>query len=85
MARPRRIPLAERSLAMTSLEFRQLLGITYPTYARHAAAGDYDRFELKPRIGQPRYSRALVEQYLNGEPVYATPHFGRNGEKTGEP
>jgi len=77
MARPRRIPLADRPLAMNSLEFRKLLGVSYPTYARHAAAGEYDRFELKPRIGQPRYSRALVTQYLNGEPVYDTPAFGR--------
>lgn len=77
MARPRRLPIAERSLAMNSHEFRTLLGITQPTYARHAAAGDYERFELKPRIGQVRYSRALVDQYLRGEPVYASPDFGR--------
>jgi len=82
MARPRRIPLADRPVAMTSLEFRQLLGLTYPTFARHSAAGDYDRFELKPRIGAPRYSRRLVEQYLDGEPVYATPVFGRKTKRS---
>ena len=83
MARPRRIPIADRPFAMNSLEFRKLLGVSYPTYARHAAAGDYERFELKPRIGQVRYSRALVEQYLNGDPVYATPEFGRNKRSAG--
>jgi hypothetical protein len=76
MARPPKVPLADRPLVMTAKELRTALRVSPPTFARHSAAGDYDRFELKPRIGHPRYSRRLVEQYLNGEPVYATPVFG---------
>ena len=78
--RPPRLPVAARPYVMTAKELREALGLTAPTYWRHACRGEYDRFECKPRIGHPRYSRQLVEQYLRGDPVYAKPDFERKGK-----
>jgi hypothetical protein len=82
MARPPKIPVPERAVVMTAKELRTALRQAPSTFARHAAAGEFDRFELKPRIGWPRYSRRLVEQYLNGEPVYTAPDFERKAGKS---
>lgn len=81
MGRPPKIPVDERDVVMTAKEFREALRVSPQTYWRHAKAGAYERFELKPRIGLPRFSRRLVEQYLNGDPVYTAPSFERKGKR----
>jgi hypothetical protein len=81
VGRPPKIPVADRELVMTAREFREALRLTPQTYWRHAAAGEFERFELKPRIGHVRYSRRLVDQYLNGDPVYTTPNFQKAGKR----
>ena len=76
MARPPKVSPADRAEVMTAKEVRTALRVSAATFARHSAAGDYTRFECKPRIGLPRYSRRLVEDYLAGQPVYDTAVFG---------
>jgi hypothetical protein len=53
--------------AMTPHELREALQLKPSTFYKHQAAGRYARFELVPRIGPRRYSRALVQGYLNRE------------------
>ena len=56
---------------MNGTELAQALGITRQSYDMHRKRGDYKRFEivrLRPS-DPPRYSRTLVEQWLNGQPI----------------
>jgi hypothetical protein len=65
---PPRVEAADRDTAMTPRELRDALRLAESTFYAYQAAGKFDRFELKPRIGPRRYSRKLVQQYLDGEP-----------------
>jgi hypothetical protein len=54
--------------AMTPDELRDLLQLKPSTFYKYQSLGKFERFELRPRIGPHRYSRKLVQQYLDGEP-----------------
>jgi len=53
--------------AMTPQELRAALQLAESTFYKYQAIGKFERFELRPRIGPHRYSRKLVQAYLNGE------------------
>jgi len=53
--------------AMTPDELRQALRISVSGFYKFQAQGRFESFELKPRIGKRRYSRKLVQQYLDCE------------------
>jgi hypothetical protein len=58
--------------AMTPGELREALQLTQPTFYRYQSLGKLERFELRPRIGVRRYSRKLVQEYLDGQPSSRT-------------
>jgi len=80
------VPDAERRLAtlarvqhgeaLDSSELRLILRMSKTTFARHLAAGAFDKFRLAPQIGRPLFSGVLVARYLAGDPLYI-PTFGR--------
>jgi hypothetical protein len=61
--------------AMTPAELRAALQLGVSTFFKYQARGQFDRWELVPRIGPRRYSRKAVQAYLDrDEPVRI---FGR--------
>jgi len=60
--------LASDDRAMTPHELRAALRLSTSTFYHYQSAGKLERFELRPRIGPRRYSRKLVQRYLDGEP-----------------
>lgn len=64
-----------RGDALTSDEFAAVLRMHRSTFARHLAAGAFDKFRLAPQIGRPLFSGVLVQRYLAGDPLYV-PTFG---------
>jgi hypothetical protein len=54
---------------MTPAELCQALQLKRSTFFKQQALGRFAKFELKPRIGPHRYSRKLVQQYLDREPA----------------
>jgi len=66
--------------AMTPHELRAKLRLALSTFYQYQSLGRFERFELVPRIGPRRYSRKLVQAYLDGEPssrAWAKPAFGK--------
>jgi len=61
-------PLDDES-AMTPHELRAKLRLAASTFYHYQSLGRYERWELVPRIGPRRYSRKLVQQYLDREPT----------------
>jgi predicted DNA-binding transcriptional regulator AlpA len=53
--------------SMTWRELADALKLKQSTFYKYKKAGRFERFELVPRIGPRRYSRAKVEQYLDRE------------------
>ena len=54
-------------------DLAQLLGISHSRAAHLAAAGEFDTFELTPRIGRRlRYSGKKLQAWLDGPPEAAT-------------
>jgi hypothetical protein len=53
--------------AMTPQELCTKLRLAMSTFYHHQSLGRYERFEVVPRIGPRRYSRKLVQAYLDGE------------------
>ena len=62
----------EREVLNTK-ELLERLGISYRTFYRHRR--QLQHLEVKRPIGQRRYSRVLVEQFVAGE---STVQFGRS-------
>jgi hypothetical protein len=62
--------------ALDSAELALILRMSRSTFARHLAAGAFDKFRLAPQIGRPLFSGVLVARYLAGDPLYV-PTFGR--------
>lgn len=58
---------AEDEDAMLPPELCAKLRLAKGTFYNYQAAGKFERFELRPRIGPRRYSRKLVRLYLDGE------------------
>jgi hypothetical protein len=61
-------PPDDPARALTPDELRDALQLKQSTFYKHQSLGRFERFELRPRIGPRRYSRKLVQQYLDGEP-----------------
>jgi hypothetical protein len=60
-------PLGDDARALTPDELRDALQLKPSTFYKHQSLGQFERFELRPRIGPRRYSRKLVQAYLDGE------------------
>lgn len=58
--------------AMTPAELCAALRISRRTYYDYQRRGLLDRFRLVPTIGDPRYSRKAVRDYLDREPPART-------------
>jgi len=67
---------AQHGEALDSAELALILRMSRSTFARHLAAGAFDKFRLTPQIGRPLFSGVLVARYLAGDPLYV-PTFGR--------
>lgn len=52
---------------MTPQELCAALRLKMSAFYKYQASGRFERFELAPRIGPRRYSRKLVQAYLNRE------------------
>lgn len=59
--------------AMTPADLCAALQMKMPTFYRYQALGKFERFELVPRIGPRRYSRKLVQAYLDRERTAPVP------------
>ena len=57
---------AGEDTAMTPQDLRDALRLTQSTFYKYQSIGKFERFELRPRIGPHRYSRKLVQAYLDG-------------------
>jgi predicted DNA-binding transcriptional regulator AlpA len=53
-------------IAMCREELCARLRISRATFYRLEKAGKLDRFECKPRLGPRRYSRKLVQAFVDG-------------------
>lgn len=57
--------------ALTPQQFRQRLGLSRSGFYRNERAGAYRALRVSRPVGRARYSLALVERYLAGQPVAA--------------
>lgn len=53
--------------ALTAQDLCRLLQLKMTAFYKYRSLGRFDRFELHPRIGPRRYSRKLVQAWLDGE------------------
>ena len=51
-------------LRLTAQQMMQIFAIEKSHFYALVAAGEFDHFELKPRLGRRAWSGALVQQYL---------------------
>ncbi len=65
---------AQKARALDDRELMAELGISSATFYREKKAGTFNRFRLPFSVGNKRWSRALVDRFLDGESVTA---FGR--------
>lgn len=58
---------------MKGEELRRVFQLSPRAFYRYQAAGQFERFELRPRLMHARlYSRKLVQEYLDGAPSSRT-------------
>lgn len=64
-------PVSVQPDLLNGTELAQKLGYSETQFLKFKREGKFRMFEVKRPLGQRRYSRALVEQYLAGESTVA--------------
>lgn len=59
--------LSNFPVKLSGRDMRLIFGFSESAFYRQLAAGAFDRFELKPRIGPRAWSRTKVQRYLDQE------------------
>lgn len=77
-ARRAALARAEAGELLGPADLGAIFGFGNSVFHQREARGDFNRFKVKPAIGQRRFSGRLVHRYMNGEDVVASaPTFGR--------
>lgn len=66
---------AEAGELLGPADLMAIFQISYATFNRRRARGEFKHLMVRPAVGAHCYSGVLVTRYLRGEPVYE-PSFG---------